>query len=345
MHITFLVGNGFDLGVGLHTSYRDFYDWYCSTEDEQEYIRSFKESIKKDLENGNIYWSDYEMGLGKYTSSFTPETCDKFIACHEDARLKMMEFLMTETEQFQSISISDKAVQEFRVGISNFYQELPPAERAVIDNEFTQDRLNNTEIRFISFNYTNVLDRCVSLLAQTPPLKEWETSSGKRSVKVIQDVIHVHGYVDKYPLIGVNDATQVENQKLLEADDLVDILIKPKSDEAIGELWQQHALDQINRSQIICLFGLSLGDTDAFWWKNIMIWMRGNTSRHLIVYYYSDKIPNQVELYKRVHRKREIKNRLLSFAGVDEKEYAKIENRIHVVFNTTTVLRLKMTDE
>lgn len=342
MHITFLVGNGFDLGIGLHTSYRDFYNWYCSIQDERDYIRNFKDNIKKDLKSGSIYWSNYEIGLGKYTSSFTLETCNEFIDCHEDAKIKMMEYLNSEAEKFQSYTITDEDIQKLRSGIADFYQELTPVEMAVINNEFSQDRLNNTEIRFISFNYTNALDRCVSLLAQDPPLREWETNSGKRSMKVISAVTHVHGFLDNYPLIGVNDATQIENQKLLEVPDLVDILIKPKSVEAIGELWQQHALDQINRSQIICLFGLSLGDTDAFWWKNLMLWLRGSTSRHLIVYQYSDRLQNRVELYKMVHQKREIKERLLTFSGVEEKEYVKLEGRIHVIFNTETVLRLKM---
>lgn len=30
MQVTFLIGNGFDLGIGLKTAYSDFYRVYCA---------------------------------------------------------------------------------------------------------------------------------------------------------------------------------------------------------------------------------------------------------------------------------------------------------------------------
>ena len=29
LNITFLIGNGFDIGLGLKTRYKDFYKYYC----------------------------------------------------------------------------------------------------------------------------------------------------------------------------------------------------------------------------------------------------------------------------------------------------------------------------
>lgn len=43
MQITFLIGNGFDIGIGLKTRYEDFYKEYCIIrENDNDNIKNFK---------------------------------------------------------------------------------------------------------------------------------------------------------------------------------------------------------------------------------------------------------------------------------------------------------------
>ena len=79
MNITFLLGNGFDIGVGLPTRYEDFYQEYCeSLEGDPENIRLFKEMLKKRNEDEVkriIDWADFEKAFGEHSND--PDIKDK----------------------------------------------------------------------------------------------------------------------------------------------------------------------------------------------------------------------------------------------------------------------------
>lgn len=47
MHVTYLIGNGFDLACGLKTKYVDSYAKYCISPSKNETIKNFKEDILK----------------------------------------------------------------------------------------------------------------------------------------------------------------------------------------------------------------------------------------------------------------------------------------------------------
>ena len=49
MNVTFLIGNGFDLGIGLKTAYSDFYDIYCMPhQGDSPAVVKFKSEIQSD---------------------------------------------------------------------------------------------------------------------------------------------------------------------------------------------------------------------------------------------------------------------------------------------------------
>ena len=59
MNITFLIGNGFDLKLGLNTRYSDFYSYYHEKASKESIILKW---MKEDDDKGN--WADLEMALG-----------------------------------------------------------------------------------------------------------------------------------------------------------------------------------------------------------------------------------------------------------------------------------------
>ena len=64
MNILFMIGNGFDLNIGLDTKYDDFMKYYTQTcEDDNEHIKKMKVDMNKWPER----WSDFELKLGDYT--------------------------------------------------------------------------------------------------------------------------------------------------------------------------------------------------------------------------------------------------------------------------------------
>ena len=68
MNITFLLGNGFDIGLGLETGYENFYDKYSVIlPTDNKNINSFKTMLQdRNLDDKKkiIDWSDFEKAFG-----------------------------------------------------------------------------------------------------------------------------------------------------------------------------------------------------------------------------------------------------------------------------------------
>ena len=73
MNITYFLGNGFDLQIGLKTSYADFLKEYVNVySSDNKIIKNFKEYLKtKKSKWAEMFWSDAEEAMGKYLSNFT----------------------------------------------------------------------------------------------------------------------------------------------------------------------------------------------------------------------------------------------------------------------------------
>lgn len=50
MNTVFLIGNGFDLNLGMRTKYEHFYEYYLSNQGDEDsvHIRKLKDKIAKD---------------------------------------------------------------------------------------------------------------------------------------------------------------------------------------------------------------------------------------------------------------------------------------------------------
>ena len=65
MRYVIMIGNGFDIGLGLKTSYRDFIDAYIQMECDNENIAWMRAQMSEDPRQ----WSDAEMAFGKLNFS------------------------------------------------------------------------------------------------------------------------------------------------------------------------------------------------------------------------------------------------------------------------------------
>ena len=88
MNITFLIGNGFDLNIGLETTYAKFLNEYKSINTgDSELIKFFKNNILKD----EALWSNAEKAFGFATKQFKEAGygAEEFCLCHEDFCIKL----------------------------------------------------------------------------------------------------------------------------------------------------------------------------------------------------------------------------------------------------------------
>lgn len=341
MQITFLVGNGFDIATGLDTSYAAFYKWYCQQPSPKKHIERFKREIADDVRTGGKNWADFEIGLGQYTSRFTVDQVAKFLECYEDAHEMIVKFLELQKDAFDLEHISDEALTFFKNGLLRFYQDLSPQEIKLFEEMIDGDKINNTVINFLSFNYTDTLDRVVEELSKTP-LKQWSIANGTRNMNVNKKIIHMHGTSMAYPVLGVDNEMQIANQDFLSVPNFNEVLLKPQSVNAIGELWHSEAEELISKSKIVGIFGMSIGESDAKWWNTIIKWLKENPARHLIIFWYSKNPPNGISIYRKLEETQKAKATLYKHSALTPDEIKNISKRIHIAINTKSVLNLHL---
>ena len=127
MDITFLVGNGFDLSLGYKTSYEDFYKWYLNQPTDssaKSAVDKLKRNISSDIESGLKNWSDFEIGLGKFTQSFKANEVKEFLAAYEDAVLNLNNYLGALSRRNEIDRITNEQWDIIRKNLLLFYNEL-----------------------------------------------------------------------------------------------------------------------------------------------------------------------------------------------------------------------------
>jgi hypothetical protein len=87
MNILYLIGNGFDINLGMATRYRDFYKYYYSIKSPKPLIDKLKQEIDHNIDN----WSDLEFALGNYTKEL--KDTKEFDIVFEDISAELAKYL------------------------------------------------------------------------------------------------------------------------------------------------------------------------------------------------------------------------------------------------------------
>lgn len=343
MKITFLIGNGFDVSMGIESSYSKFYEWYCNQPSVLKYINDFKANIQKDMRSDvpdeEKTWADFELGLGKYTAEFTPNRAFQFLDCYEDAQGGIVQYLKEQEAKCNVGAVSDDSLGIFADSILNFYQELSDLEKIAVNAVCNGVQNENREISFISFNYTGILGEILKRLPSTI-LKKWRNGSYEHTCTLNPNIIHVHGTITEFPIIGVDADGQIVNQELLATPQFREIMIKAECVNALGRLWHRQAEELISQSRIVCVFGMSLGETDAKWWRKLAQWLKADGNRHVVIYWYDRNPPNGVSIRKQLEGKNRVIEKLLSYSSLTDTEKNTVKSRIHVIINTNKFLKI-----
>lgn len=337
MYITFLVGNGFDKACEFNTSFSEFCKWYVDQETDSEVIKAFKDAIRKDVAAKTGFWSDFEIAFGAYSNRIN--TLEEFVAINEDVHDSMIKYLRKESDCYEYNLSPEVDLQSVRSGLANFYNELNASERRILT--YVCDSSRNPEIvfKFITFNYTSFLDKCIKTLSEAP-LYFSHTVNGIVRRIVDPQVLHVHGFLDLYPILGVNDESQFLNKELLKHYGVAESVIKDQSDRIAGEEWLDSATRLIEDSTVICIYGMSLGASDAYWWKTILTWLQGNAKNHLVVFQYLETGKDTTSFYKNATMKKNLIDSLFAVTRTETSNDEEYRNRIHVIYNTKSLLKV-----
>lgn len=322
MGTLFLIGNGFDINCGMNTRYTDVYKGYIKEVSDSENIKKFKRKIAADIEN----WGDFEMSMARYAKELWDE--DELLECLRDFAEYMERYLIEEQERFKlrlgNAELYDAVIKEIMISLETFYSGISHN----VDSLMEARKAGHLgRIDAVSFNYTDVFDMVI-------------LECLKRNGFSKRNVSHIHGILKDGPVFGIDNIDQVKvNYNLSRRGKRG--FIKPIFNDQFDKERVRQAKEKIKAADVICAFGVSLGESDLSWRNEIIDWLRNNESNHLFVYRYN----LSKKQYKTVGEKMDIedegKEELLSEWGIEDGE--SIYERIHIpcgknIFNIEKVM-------
>lgn len=325
MNITFLIGNGFDLNLGLKTGYKHFLEKYTEeSNDDSDLIKEFKNNIKKDIET----WSSAELAFGLYTSDFKKGDYDSFFECYDDFCENLAAYLKEQESRLNYSVVQENIGTFFGRAIKNIGKGLTTRQIQELQ-KFINPITEGITYNFISFNYTSTIDMCWRNIPKNV--------IGQRSVgnRTFQDnkgrVLHIHGDVSKNMVFGLNDESQMKNPELFEGchDEDIGTIIKSKTYVLNQELTEEETQKVLDSSDLVYIYGMSIGATDALWWDRIIQLMAKRPNMRIIIHSYAtlkDSVLSRI--YRRYEREK--KEEFLSYSKLAADKYDNIFSRIHI---------------
>lgn len=329
MNITFFIGNGFDINLGLKTQYSFFYSFFKEHAKENNMIKEW-------IDGNERLWADLEEKLGMELKKLTEEEIDKFYEDKEELDRLLIEYLEIEQDKY-IINDDDIIKQEFSRSMIDFYDNLAINDKKSIEQTLSTYASENYIYCYITFNYTNVLDKIVGLYQQSKVIEchEW---AGRKRNSIIGNVIHIHGTTNEEMILGVNDESQINNEILKRDSIFMDTFIKKRMNYCIGQNKTENVVKIIQESHIICVFGMSIGNTDKIWWEEIIKWLVSDSDNKLIIYWkgYEEilkkKIPSTtIRLNEKIRRNIFEKGK----GKMNDSHYLNIKERIIISYNSS----------
>lgn len=291
--VTFLIGNGFDLACGLKSKFTDTYNGYVSTESSSCIVSQFKKTIEKDIKS----WADFEMRMAEYAKTFNNE--NELAECVEDYSAYLDSYLLQEQKDFNdSYEATEELARSLRMEIGdslfNFYKGLTPKDTRAIASALSDGV--RRQYRFICFNYTDIFEKLVSEV-----FSNGEINIFSERECISKPTLHIHGKLGEDLVLGVDNEFQMSglpyelNSKGRRA------IIKPVFLEEYDDYRKKQADSFIQESNVICVFGLSLGDSDLSWRNALAEWIEKDKNNHLV--YYSHDLSSRTYLSSAAGRK------------------------------------------
>ena len=316
INVTYLIGNGFDLACGLRTRYTDIYEKYCILDSKNGNIQRFKAIIAMDNYKN---WTDFEMALpafGKKINDF-----DKFSECIQDFTLFMEDCLKEEEDRIDIQTNKQKLSEKIKNDIYHLNQyclrKSDNVLKGIIDDD-TQSTIYN----FITFNYTNTLEKCLSLIANPIRKNEYYTYKYNKP-------IHIHATLYHGILLGLDNEELYKDIPCPDIRRLKNLIDKVHNNARYSNITDQ-ALKILRESDIIVIFGWSMGESDSFWVNNLKTIISNNKNLQLVyIPFYSEPV-NQRMRYQRLDREDEQKEFIMEKFEISQDQ----NNRVHIVTDT-----------
>lgn len=310
-NVTFLIGNGFDLSFGLHSQYQNICKAYSEAQTSSDVlVKNSKEEIK--------HWSNFEMDLAKFAAKCSTET--DVINCLRNFKQFTENYLAKEQnaalyDRMRDPKDMQKALAEFAISLEEFYTNNYPNITANIESI-----LNNEQItyHFITFNYTVILDFLIGNI------------KNYLSKGIISPAIHIHGKLRENVTFGIDNEQQLPELPYSLTGRGRRALIKPVFNSEFDKQRMENAQEVIKKSDVLCIYGLSLGDSDLMWRKAICDWMIDNPQHHVFLYIHGDSSKKPSQADERMDYEEDIKESLFKSWGIENRYISLFSSQLHI---------------
>lgn len=329
MQILYIIGNGFDINLGLKTTFKNFFDIYQDVKSENDVIQKMKLSIREDIST----WANLELKFGEYTTNF--KTVEQFDEAYDDLIESLGNYLESIDKEFDFNTVDRESLFAY---LSSPGVCLPQGDKNVINTMTSKWNAHEWYLDIMTFNYTTIIEKVA-----TGGSRLYKQSSVRLDSRTqLRDIFHIHGYTDDRMVLGVNDASQIHNPDFKDNPLVANALIKANNNRT-----QRHTVDElctkrISKADLICIYGSSLGETDKIWWQEIGKRMIANNLCRVIIYYHTLTKISKRTPWKGERIATSTKEIFLSRMELSESEKDLIRDRIHLVVNSAMFQDLKI---
>ena len=329
INIMALFGNGVDiqlmeyLGSPYRTSYQNFYNYLCYKNFDKDNIifQKMTKDKKENESNPSIKpnLSDFENCL---IEIFNENNCIDEKKLTDDFNQFQVEFsnFLNEiiTPNMLAKLGNDSSLKE--IALASFTHFLGDLDEYNFQKLYFPSKTNHYKLfnwEILNFNYTSMLDNILVLdKGQYDPKPHkvsdrqiWfhpnpnSISEGKCDRKrfdeatyyssyLMVDIAHPHGYqnVPKSMLFGFDNESQITNSSN-----------KNKAKNFLKPYWAQNDKrykSYFNDTDLFILYGLSIGNSDFWWWNNILNSIL-KTDAEMIIYNYNSTIESDEDTINR----------------------------------------------
>lgn len=327
MQITFLIGNGFDIGLGMKSRFSDFFPVYIQqAEGKEKTLKDFAKEIDEHCEE----WSYFEEQLGKYSSKFTMDNKDVMREQVTDFSVQFTQYLSEEEEK---LNFDDDKINSIMAkALVNFYSldKLAKGAHEAVTETMKKNPSHSRMYNFLSFNYTECLEKCLAHFNER--IVQQRNVAGIEVKDCIGEILHIHGKVNECPIMGVNDKSQIENESLAEDEEFTSLFVKPEANFELKTQAERDGRQVIDNSDIICVYGMSLGKTDKLWWKKLIEWLNKDVKHQLVIFLYDGKSSEKTQ-FGIINRRRRTLSTLREYSEYQADDFDKLRQRIHFAIN------------
>lgn len=321
--VLWIIGNGFDNNLGLETGYRSFLlKKYFASGTANKYrdelvkrLGGFDPNSQSDL------WSDLESLLGEATK-FYEDDVDLFHDTFEDIQRQLVEYVAQEEKRLPA-EFSPAAIEEFRKSLCTFSRRLAPLDQAEAAPAVNPDE--NVWVSAITLNYTHSFD---SLWTSTVKDGELLTiSPGSLAPRHFypDKIFHLHGTVNSVGagdsvIFGVSDQSQFSSALLPKDPDFAESWVKSERNSGLlRNDKNRQMIDLVKSADSFCIYGCSLGLSDAYIWKEVGKKLVGSSARlYIFDYGLPDRTTGSPCLFQK--RRRELIDSFLRVAAIEDSD-------------------------